>query len=66
MLVWRGHNAKVRSLAFSPDGRYIATTASQSRFVWLWEAPTGKLVRKLSGSGGAARVAAFLPDNRTA
>ena len=64
MLVWKGHRAKVRSLAFSPDGRTIATTAGHSRYVWLWEAPTGKLVRKLSGSNDSARVAAFFPDGR--
>lgn len=64
MLVWRGHRAKVRSLAFSPDGRYIATTAGHSRYVWLWEAPTGKLVRKLSEGPATMRSAAFLPDGR--
>ena len=66
MRSWKSHGGKVRSLAFSADGRYIATTAGQSRYVWLWEAPTGKLVRKLSGSGDPVRVAAFFPDNRTA
>ncbi len=67
MLVWRGHRAKVRSLAFSPDGRLIATTAGDSRFVWLWEAATGKLVRKLSAVyHGAMRFGAFLADGRHA
>jgi len=55
-----GHKAKVRSLAFSPDGRFVATTAGNSKFVWLWEATTGKLVRKLLGTGSAMRFAAFL------
>jgi WD40 repeat protein len=64
MLVWRGHRAKVRSLAFSPNGRCIATTAGSSKFVWLWEATTGKLVRKLNGGPLAMRSLAFLPDGR--
>ena len=64
MLVWKGHKAKVRSLAFSPDGRYIITTSGHSRFVWLWEATTGQLVRKLSGSNGCSRVAVFFPDGK--
>lgn len=64
MLVWHGHGAKVRALAFGPDGRYLASTAGQSRFVWLWEPHTGKLVRKLRGSVFAARALAFLPDGR--
>ncbi len=64
MLVWRGHKAKVRSLAFSPDGRYLATTAGSSKFVWLWDAPTGQLVRKITGAYGSVRVAAFFPDGK--
>jgi WD40 repeat protein len=64
MLIWRGHRAKVRSLAFSPDGRFLATTSGTSRFVWLWNPTTGKIVRKLSGSNRSARVAAFFPDGK--
>jgi WD40 repeat protein len=65
MLVWKGHKAKLRSLGFSPDGGTIATTAGNSKFVWLWEATTGKMVRKLeSGKYSATRVAAFFPDGR--
>jgi WD40 repeat protein len=64
MLIWRGHKAKVRSLAFSPDGRFIATTAGTSMFVWLWEASTGKLVRKLMCSYYRLRAVAFFPDGR--
>jgi WD40 repeat protein len=62
MLVWQAHKAKVRSLAFSPDGRYIATTSGHSRFVWLWEATTGKRIRQLSANYRAARVVAFFLD----
>jgi WD40 repeat protein len=63
MLVWNGHRAKLRSLVFSPDGRTIATTAGNSKFVWLWDATTGKLIRKLEGAKySATRVAAFFPD----
>lgn len=63
MLVWRGHKAKVRGLAFSPDGRYIATTAGTSQYVWLWEASTGTRVRKFTDRYNA-RAVAFLPDGR--
>ena len=64
MLVWRGHRAKVRALAFSPDGRFIATTAGGSQFVWLWEASTGKLVRKMMSHYYQMRAVAFFPDGR--
>lgn len=63
MLVWHGHGAKVRSLAFSPDGRLLATTAGSSQYVWLWEASTGKRVRKLTDRY-SARAVAFFPDGR--
>lgn len=63
MLVWHGHGAKVRSLAFSPDGRLLATTAGSSQYVWLWEASTGKRVRKLQDLS-AARAVAFFPGGR--
>ncbi len=64
MLVWKGHKAKLRSLVFAPDGQRIATTAGDSKFVWLWESTTGKLIRKLSDVGDAMRLAAFFPDGR--
>ncbi|MBM3981838.1 MAG: WD40 repeat domain-containing protein [Planctomycetes bacterium] len=64
MLIWRGHRAKVRSLAFSPDGRWLASTAGTSFFAWLWEASTGKRVCKLDGAYGPVRAAAFFPDGK--
>ena len=64
MLVWHKHKAKVRSLAFSPDSRHIITTAGISRYVWLWEATTGKLVRKLAARNRAMRAAIYLPDGQ--
>jgi WD40 repeat protein len=62
MLVWKGHTAKVRSLAFAPDGQTIATTAGNSKFVCLWEATTGKLIGRLAGPHSATRTAAFFPN----
>jgi WD40 repeat protein len=65
MLVWKGHKGRVRSLAFSPDGRFIVTTAGASKFVWLWDATTGKLVRTLSAPGAyRARMAIVFPDGQ--
>lgn len=64
MLVWRGHKAKVRALAFSPDGRFVATTAGNSQYVWLWEASTGQRVRKFADGYAGRRAIAFFPDGR--
>lgn len=69
MLVWKGHKAKVRALTFAPDGRFLATTAGDSRFVWLWEASTGKLIRKLDSTPASywpTRTVVFLADGRHA
>jgi WD40 repeat protein len=64
MLVWQAHRSRIRSLAFSPDGRLIATTAGKSKHVWLWDASTGRIVRKLSKGENSTRLAAFHPDGR--
>ena len=41
MLVWQAHKAKLRELAFSPDGRWLVTTAGSSKYPAVWEAATG-------------------------
>jgi WD40 repeat protein len=68
MLVWRGHRAKVRSLAFAPDGRRIATTSGSSKYVWLWDPTTGQRADKFTDAhrhgNDVARYVAFFPDGR--
>src|SRR5436190_16228777 len=64
MRTWQPHATRFSALVFSPDGRLLATTAGQSKLVWLWDASTGKLVRKLSGMSYPGRAVAFSPDGR--
>jgi WD40 repeat protein len=64
MRTWQPHTSRLSSLVFSPDGTLLATTAGQSQFVWLWDATTGALVRKLSGHEYPARAVAFSPDGK--
>src|SRR5213078_2325221 len=64
MRTWQPHTQRLSSLVFSPDGKLLATTAGQSKLVWLWDATTGALVRKLSGMGFPARAVAFSPDGK--
>lgn len=65
MLVWKAHEARLRAVAFSPDGTRIATTAGNSNAVALWDAPTGRRVGKLSRSGlSPVSGIAFFPDGK--
>src|SRR5215208_4568560 len=64
MRTWQPHTTRLSALVFSPDGKLLATTAGQSKLVWLWDAATGALVRKLSGHEFPARAVAFSPDGK--
>jgi WD40 repeat protein/serine/threonine protein kinase len=58
---WLDHPSGVLAIAFSPDGRFLAT-GSADRVVRLWQLP-GTLVRALGGPGPAEVAAvAFSPD----
>src|SRR5262249_32802483 len=62
---FRGHHDEpwMRPLAFSPDGRTLATALSGK--VYLWELATGKEVRRLAGHRGDVTSLSFAPDGRT-
>jgi WD40 repeat protein/tRNA A-37 threonylcarbamoyl transferase component Bud32 len=62
-LTLRGHRDWVVSVAYSPDGRRIAT-GSQDGTAKLWDAVTGKELFTLSGQGSWRTYVAFSPDGR--
>src|SRR5262245_27561627 len=55
------HLMRPPRLAFSPDGRLLATLGSTIR---LWETATGRLVRELSHGELGELDLTFLPDGK--
>jgi WD40 repeat protein len=58
-----GHTDWVNSVAFSPDGRLLAS-GSSDRTIKLWDVATGREVRTLSGHTDIVTSVAFSPDGR--
>lgn len=53
----------VHSMAFSPDGKTLASTSLGGGEIEFWDAATGRLVRRLKAPGtGLTSLLAFLPD----
>lgn len=58
-----GHQQAVNHIAFSPDGRYIAS-ASFDKKVRLWDGRTGRFIATLNGHVGAVYQVAWSGDSR--
>jgi WD40 repeat protein len=59
--VFHGHENVVHALAFSPDGRELAS-GSADRTVRLWDVASRKLLRVLPQHDGSVSTVAFSPD----
>jgi WD40 repeat protein len=69
LATFRGNGAPIYSVAFSPDGRWIAngqwvTNSSEAATATVWEAATGRLLLSLNGHAGSVWCVAFSPDGR--
>jgi WD40 repeat protein len=58
-----GHTFLVWSVAFSPDGRLLAS-GSWDKTIKLWDVASGSLVRTLTGHTNGPNSVAFSPDGR--
>jgi RNA polymerase sigma factor (sigma-70 family) len=60
----QGHTRGVRAVAFSPDGRTLAS-GSSDRTAKLWDVATGKEQATLKGHSCGVGTVAFSPDGKT-
>jgi WD40 repeat protein len=59
------HTAPIRAIAFSPDGKTLATATTQDAVVRLWDVASGTLLANLVGHLDTINRIAFSPDGST-
>lgn len=57
------HTNWIKSIAFSPDGQFLASAGRDIK-IWLWDVATGQALYYLSGHTKAINSLAFSPDGQ--
>lgn len=63
LVVQLGHSGGISSAVYSPDGRFIVSGGIDDRVAILWEASTGREIRRFIGHTNQINCVAFSPDN---
>ena len=63
-LILTGHTEAVTSVAYSPDGKTLAS-GSQDNTIRLWDTHTGKHIRTLEGHTDIVNDISYSPDGKT-
>ncbi len=63
LLTYRGHTGTVEAVAWSPDGKRIASGSSDTT-AQVWDATTGKTSLTYSGHGDRVTSVAWSPDGK--
>lgn len=62
--VLRGHTDGINRIAWSPDGKYLASP-SDDKTIRIWDGSTGECIRILEGHTGGVRSVSWSPDNQS-
>lgn len=63
LIVQLGHSGGINAAAFSPDGR-LAVSGGDDPIAIIWEAATGRIIRRLVGHTSPVSAVAFSRDGR--
>jgi WD40 repeat protein len=62
LTTWAEHTGWIRQLAFSPDGKLLATVGNEDQTLRIWEIETGNCRHILTGHQGPVLSCAFHPS----